>query len=55
MSYPINQSGPLTDVGKNVVGDIQLKNANPENNEIKFSRLYHERYMLHKNDIINTA
>ncbi len=30
ISYPMNQSGQLTIVGKNVDGDTQFKNVNPD-------------------------
>jgi hypothetical protein len=40
ISYAINQRGPFSSTGKNVMGDTQERNANPEMSRISPSRLH---------------
>ncbi len=55
ISYPMNQSGPFTELGKKVIEEVQFKNVNPEKSESKLLEVYPARYVFQTNETIRTT
>ena len=55
ISYPMNQSGQFVPVGKNVDGEIQFKNVNPEKSAHTFTTVNPEVYIPQINETIRTT
>ena len=54
ISYPMNQSGQLNCVGKNVFGDTQFRNVNPDKSPSRLLGTNHMRYIPQANEATNT-
>lgn len=55
ISYQMNQSGQLMIVGKNIDGDTQFRNVNPDTRPIRLFEVNHERYTPHMNEAMSTT
>lgn len=50
----MNQSGQLTAVGKNVDGDTQFRNVNPDTSPNTLLGVNHKKYILQINEATKT-